>query len=84
MRHGDAHGPVWNDDKFHIYATVVPELRSLSADRSLNADCIVDLTLTRFVFKAYLEACRRLIAPASSRRAIYSYVLRDASKKDPV
>jgi alpha-L-fucosidase 2 len=26
----------------------------------LNADCIVDLTLTKFAFKAYLEACRVL------------------------
>ena len=60
MRRPDAHGPQWKDDKFHIYPTVVPELHGLKVDPAFSADCIVDLTLTRFVFKAYLEACKVL------------------------
>jgi alpha-L-fucosidase 2 len=35
-------------------------LHGIRADPAFCADCIVDLTLTRFVFKAYLEACRVL------------------------
>jgi hypothetical protein len=60
MRRPDAHGPQWNDDKFHIYPTVVPELHGLKADPAFSADCNVDLTLAKFVFKAYLEACKVL------------------------
>ncbi|HSW46214.1 MAG TPA: hypothetical protein VLM89_11660 [Phycisphaerae bacterium] len=60
MRRPDAHGPQWNDDKFHIYPTVVPELHGLRVDPAFSADCIVDLTLTKFVFKAYLRACELL------------------------
>lgn len=60
MRRPDAHGPQWNDDKYHIYPTVVPELHGLKVDPAFSADCIVDLTLTKFVFKAYLEACKVL------------------------
>jgi hypothetical protein len=52
-------GP-FDDDRYHIYPTVVPELYGISSNPKLNADCIVDLTLTKFVFKAYLETCRIL------------------------
>jgi len=60
MRRPDAHGPQWKDDKFHIYPTVVPELHGLKPDPRFCADCLVDLTLTKFVFRAYLKACERL------------------------
>jgi hypothetical protein len=60
MRRADAHGSQWKDDKFHIYPTVVPELGGLTADPRKNADCLVDLTLTKFLFRAYLESCRVL------------------------
>jgi alpha-L-fucosidase 2 len=60
MRRPEAHGPQWGDDKYHIYPTVVPELHGLRPDPKFSADCIVDLTLTRFVFNAYLDACRIL------------------------
>ncbi len=56
MRRPDAHGPQWKDDRFHIYPTVVPELHGLRPDPGFSADCIVDLTLTKFIFKAYLQA----------------------------
>lgn len=60
MRRPDAHGPQWGDDKYHIYPTVVPELHGMKADPRYNADCNVDLALTKFVFKAYLQACEIL------------------------
>ncbi len=60
MRRPDAHGPQWGDDKFHIYPTVVPELHGLRVDPAFSADCNVDLTLTKFVFRAYLQACETL------------------------
>jgi alpha-L-fucosidase 2 len=60
MRRDEAHGPQWKDDKYHIYPTVVPELRGLKPDPRFCADCIVDLTLTKFVFRAYLRACKVL------------------------
>jgi len=60
MRRPDAHGSQWKDAKFHIYPTVVPELHGLRPDPRFCADCLVDLTLTKFVFKAYLDACGRL------------------------
>ena len=61
MRRPEAHGPgsPWNDEKFHLYPTFVPEMRhafGFSSDPQYN-DCLVDLTLTRFVFNAYLQAC---------------------------
>ncbi len=60
MRRAEARGPQWKDDKFHIYPTVVPELYGLKPDPRFCSDCIVDLALTKFVFRAYLEACRLL------------------------
>ena len=60
MRRPEARGPQWGDDRFHIYPTVVPELRGLQTDPKLSADCIVDLALTKFVFKAYLQAVELL------------------------
>ena len=60
MQRPEAHGPQWNDDKNHIFPTVPPELYGLLPGFRHNSDCIVDLTLTKFVFQAYLEACRVL------------------------
>ena len=57
----EAHGPQWGDDKYHIFPTVAPELHDgLRPGFDMNHDCLVDLTLTKFVFKAYLEACQIL------------------------
>jgi alpha-L-fucosidase 2 len=44
------------DGQYHIYPTVVPELYGLTPGLKKNFDCLVDLTLTKFVFRAYLEA----------------------------
>jgi hypothetical protein len=56
MTRPDAHGPQWNDDKYHIIPSVPPELYSLKPGFKYNYDTQTDITLTRFIFKAYLEA----------------------------
>jgi len=57
MNRGDAHGEAFGDDKYHIFPTVVPELYGLTPGFRMNADCLVDLTLTKFLFRAFLTAC---------------------------
>ncbi|WP_158081783.1 glycosyl hydrolase family 95 catalytic domain-containing protein [Paenibacillus selenitireducens] len=57
MRRPDASGAGWNDDRYHIYPTVVPELYELTPGFQKNKDCIVDLTLTKFLFQAFIQAC---------------------------
>jgi hypothetical protein len=57
MRRPEARGPQWGDDNYHIFPTVPPELYGLMPGFRNNYDCLVDLTLTRFVFGAFLEAC---------------------------
>jgi alpha-L-fucosidase 2 len=60
MKRPDAHGEAWGDDRYHIFPTVVPELYELTPGFKKNSDCIVDLTLTKFLFRAFLEACEVL------------------------
>ncbi len=57
MMRQEAHGPQWGDDGYHIFPTVVPELYGLTPGFQKNADCLVDLTLTRFIFRAFVEMC---------------------------
>jgi hypothetical protein len=60
IRRARTRGHEWDDDDYHIYPTVAPELHGLRVDPRFSADCNVDLTLTKFVFGAYLKACRLL------------------------
>ncbi|MDU0205322.1 glycosyl hydrolase family 95 catalytic domain-containing protein [Paenibacillus sp. MAH-36] len=60
MRRPDTHGEAWGDDRYHIFPTVVPELYELTPGFKKNYDCLVDLTLTKFVFHAFKEACEIL------------------------
>lgn len=60
MRRPEARGARWGDDRYHIFPTVPPELYGLMPGFRMNHDCLVDLTLTRFVFRAYLESCALL------------------------
>jgi len=60
MRRPEAHGERWGDDRYHIFPTVPPELYGLTPGFARSYDCLVDLTLTRFVFKAFVEACAAL------------------------
>ncbi len=56
MKRPEAHG----DDQYHIFPTVPSELYGLRPGFKFNRDCLIDLTLTKFVFRAFLEACRLL------------------------
>jgi len=48
-------GPRWDDDKYHIFPTIPPELYALRPGFRYNYDCNADLTLTKFVFNAFVE-----------------------------
>lgn len=60
MDRPDTHGEAWGDDRYHVFPTVVPELYELTPGFKKNYDCLVDLTLTKFLFHAYAEACTTL------------------------
>ena len=57
MKRPQAHGKGWDDNKYHIYPSVPPELYGLRPAFDKNYDTIADLALTHFVFDAYLQAC---------------------------
>lgn len=52
----------WGDDRVHIWPSFPPEVYGLmpGLPREYNADNLVDVTMLRFVFLAYLQACREL------------------------
>ena len=56
MKRPEASGPQWKDDKYHIFPTVPPELYGLRPGFKYNYDCNTDLSLTKFIFKAFVEA----------------------------
>jgi hypothetical protein len=60
VKRPEARGPQWNDDKYHIFPTVPPELYALRPGFKYNYDCNVDLTLTKFLFNAFTESVRIL------------------------
>ena len=60
MTRPDAHGPAWGDDRYHVFPTVPPELYGVSPGFKRNADGLIDLTLTRFLFNAFTAACKAL------------------------
>ena len=56
IKRPEASGPQWKDNKYHIFPTVPPELYGLRPGFKYNYDCNADLSLTKFIFKAFLEA----------------------------
>jgi len=56
MKRPDGHGPQWNDNLYHIIPSVPPELYSLQPGFKYNYDTQCDLTLTKFIFNAFIEA----------------------------
>lgn len=63
-------GPRWKDDKYHIFPTIPPELYALRPGFVYNYDCTVDLTLTKFVFKAFQEMTRILGTESADRQIL--------------
>jgi alpha-L-fucosidase 2 len=60
MKRPEAKGPQWKDDKYHIFPTVPPELYGLRPGFKYNYDCNADLSLTKFIFKAFTDAAMLL------------------------
>ncbi|MCP4313559.1 MAG: hypothetical protein GY790_20085 [Bacteroidetes bacterium] len=56
MTRPEAHGLQWGDNQYHVFPTVPPELYGLRPGFVFNSDCLVDLTLIKFLFNAYLES----------------------------
>jgi hypothetical protein len=70
MTREDAHNKHWGDDKYHVFPTVVPELYELTLGFAMNYDCIIDLTLIKFIFKAFLKACSELGVTETEKKLI--------------
>jgi len=60
LQRPEAHGEGWGDAQYHVFPTVSPELYGITPGLKKNFDCLVDLTLIKFVFNAYLQACATL------------------------
>jgi alpha-L-fucosidase 2 len=60
MKRPEARGKQWGDDKYHIFPTIPPELYGLRPGFKYNYDCTVDLTLIKFILKAFKEATKVL------------------------
>jgi len=61
MKRADAHGGArWKDDRYHIFPTVPPELYGLRPGFKYNYDGSIDLTLSKFIFKAFQQATQIL------------------------
>ncbi len=57
MTREDAHNSNrWKDNNYHVFPTIPPELYGLMPGFKYNYDCAVDLTLIKFVFKAFQKA----------------------------
>lgn len=67
LRRPEARGAHWGDDHYHVFPTVPPELYGLRPGFRFNHDCLVDLTLIKFVFGAFAEACAILGREAGER-----------------
>ncbi|MBK8883152.1 MAG: glycoside hydrolase N-terminal domain-containing protein [Bacteroidales bacterium] len=60
MKRPEARGSQWNDTKYHIFPTIPPELYALRPGFKYNYDCTVDLTLVKFIFRAFIDATKVL------------------------
>ncbi|QUL56476.1 hypothetical protein KDC22_08265 [Paenibacillus tritici] len=57
MQRTEVNRQLREDGCYHIFPTVVPELYEITPGFARNSDCLIDLTLTRFIFRAFIEAC---------------------------
>ncbi len=70
MKRPDARGPQWNDNKYHIFPTIPPELYALRPGFKYNYDCTVDLTLVKFIFRAFEEAAKVLGTESEEKKLL--------------
>ncbi len=60
MKRPEARGDQWNDNNYHVFPAIPPELYALRPGFKYNYDCTMDLTLIRFIFKAFQQATTNL------------------------
>ncbi|HSH18834.1 MAG TPA: hypothetical protein VLA03_00185 [Draconibacterium sp.] len=60
MKRPEARGPQWNDNNYHVFPAIPPELYALRPGFKYNYDCTMDLTLIKFIFKAFQQATNDL------------------------
>jgi alpha-L-fucosidase 2 len=70
MKRPEARGERWKDKNYHIFPTIPPELYALRPGFKYNYDCTVDLTLVKFIFKAFQEASKVLGRENSEARLL--------------
>ncbi len=56
MKRPEARGDQWKDNNYHVFPAIPPELYALRPGFKYNYDCTMDLTLTKFIFKAFRQA----------------------------
>lgn len=56
----DAKGNQWGNDRYHIFPSVPHELYGLQPGFKFNNDTQIDITLSKFIFNAYLKATQVL------------------------
>ncbi|MCY1719350.1 glycoside hydrolase N-terminal domain-containing protein [Prolixibacteraceae bacterium Z1-6] len=56
MKRPEARGEQWKDNNYHVFPAIPPELYALRPGFKYNYDCTMDLTLTKFIFKAFRNA----------------------------
>ncbi|MEK4330213.1 hypothetical protein MKX70_30645 [Paenibacillus sp. FSL R7-0312] len=57
MKRPEVNNRLREDGCYHIFPTVVPELYEITPGFARNSDCLIDLTLTKFIFRAFISAC---------------------------
>lgn len=60
----------FDDGLYHIFPTVPPELYGLRPGFDKCHDCLVDLTLTKFVLRAFVQMCEVLALQSAEARLI--------------
>jgi len=71
MQRPESHGDKrWKDNKYHIFPSVPPELYGLRPGFKYNYDGAVDLSLTKFIFKAFKQAVKVLGTTARDKKLV--------------
>lgn len=73
MKRPEANRHLREDGCYHIFPTVVPELYEITPGFARNSDCLIDLTLTQFIFRAFISACT-VLGEAEAEAALLAEV----------
>ncbi len=60
MTRPEAHGKQWNDNKYHVFPAVPPELYGLMPGFKFNSDGLADLTFIKHLFHSYMKSVELL------------------------